>query len=387
MRYNHLDIVRLDNSMYTVKNTITKKYVKMGIREVDYLLHCIGCKCEELDLLSEEELDQSEKSFMLQKFEEWGFLEENDVTANLEKFDITKIKLCEMNPDKYLQRMPKAIKELFSIKGAVLLGMLTIFAFILLFSHPDELYTAALDSFHFSIVQYIIFYFMMIITTMLHEWGHAICCQRHGGKISSMGLMLFFLIPCFFCDVSDIYLFKDKKKSFSVAVAGISVNYALGTISCILFFVLNRFNIYLPLLMFYYFANIGFVVFNMIPFVKLDGYWVATALFNVDNLMDKSILILLIGMLHPTELSEVSCKNLKKAMLFLYGLISLTFRPIFWVISVHSLCEFLSERGMDWMCGVVVGFVLTVVIKDVSNLLKRYTEMYREQRKRVLSML
>lgn len=68
-------------------------------------------------------------------------------------------------------------------------------------------------------------------------------------------------------------------------------------------------------------------------------------------------------------------------------LISLAFRPIFWVISVYSLCEFLSDRGMDWMCGVVVGFVFTVVLKDVMNLLKRYVEMYRNQKQRVLSML
>lgn len=268
-----------------------------------------------------------------------------------------------------------------------MLGALTILAFAMLFRYPNELYRAAVDSLHFSLLQYIIFYLMMITTTMLHEWGHAICCHRHGGKISSMGLMLFFLIPCFFCDVSDIYLFKNRKKSFDVAVSGIAVNYALGTVSCILFFVLNRFGIYAPLLMFYFFANIGFVLFNMIPFVKLDGYWVVTALLEVDNLMDKSILILLTGILNPRGLKAAKCPKVKKDDAVPVRIQALVFRPIFWVISVHSLCAFLSERGMDWMCGVVVGFVLTVVIKDLSNLMKRYVEMYRCQKKRVLGML
>jgi putative peptide zinc metalloprotease protein len=387
MQYNHLDIVDLDGSMYTVKNTINKKYIKMGGREVKFLLESIGCVQDDFHFADMEELNQTEKELLTQKFDEWGFTGENVEGVNSEKFDITKIKICEIDPCRFLQRMPKFVKELFSIKGAVLLGVLTVVAFTLLFGHPDELYRATVDSLHFSILQYIIFYFMMIVTTMLHEWGHAICCHRHGGKISSMGMMLFFLIPCFFCDVSDIYMFKDRKKGFSVAVSGIAVNYGLGTISCILFFLLNRMGIYAPIFMFYYFANIGFVAFNMIPFVKLDGYWVATALFNVDNLMDKSILIFLTGILHPTELESVQCNPMKKTMLFLYGLISLAFRPIFWVISVYSLCEFLSDRGMDWMCGVVVGFVFTVVLKDVMNLLKRYVEMYRNQKQRVLSML
>lgn len=388
MQYNHLDIVNQGDGMYIVKNAVTKRYVKMGSREINYLFQCIGCESGEFDFSGEGDLDQEERIFMYQKFDEWGFLNEGSPEEkDSKKFDITKIKICEMNPDKLLQKIPKAIKELFSVKGALLVAALTILTFAMLFRYPNELYRAAMDSLHFSLLQYIIFCLMMIVTTMLHEWGHAICCHRHGGKISSMGLMLFFLIPCFFCDVSDIYLFKNRKKSFSVAVSGIAVNYALGTISCILFFVLNQFGIYAPLLMFYYFANIGFVIFNMIPFVKLDGYWVATALLEVDNLMDKSILIFLTGILNPNGLKDAKCRGTKKTMLFLYGFSALVFRPIFWVISVHSVCAFLDERGMDWMCGVVVGFVLTVVVKDLSNLMKRYVEMYRNQKQRVLGML
>ena len=82
-------------------------------------------------------------------------------------------------------------------------------------------------------------------------------------------------------------MFKDRKKSFSVAVSGIAINYAMGTLGCILFILLAAHNIYIPLLLFYYLANLGFVVFNLIPFVKLDGYWVVSSLLEVDNLMDK----------------------------------------------------------------------------------------------------
>lgn len=76
MQYNHLDIVNLDGGMYIVKNAVTKKYVKVGSREVNYLLQCIGCECEEFDFSKESELDQDEKTFMYQKFDEWGFLNE-----------------------------------------------------------------------------------------------------------------------------------------------------------------------------------------------------------------------------------------------------------------------------------------------------------------------
>ena len=202
-----------------------------------------------------------------------------------------------------------------------------------------------------------------------------------------MGLMLFFLMPCFFCDVSDIYMFRDKKKSFGVAVSGIAINYTMGTLGCILFFLLNMKGIYAPLLLFYYFANLGFVVFNLIPFVKLDGYWIATALIGVDNLMDKSILTFFTGLVKPKDLKDISCTKSKKRMLFMYGLSAIVFRPIFWVVSVYSAYEFLASKNMDYLCGLVVGFVLVVVYKDIADLLKRYVDMYRNQKHRVLGMI
>lgn len=385
MRYKHLEIECISDDLYTIKNLASKKYVKMGTRETKYLLQCLEYEGDELSFRNVGNLSDEEQEFMLQKYEEWGFLNEEEVIE--EKKDITKIKLCEFNPTDCLAKVPMWIQNLFSIKGAMIILGLTIAAYYCIFQNTELVFRAAVDCLSFSIPDYIIFYVMMILTTMLHEFGHAICCNRNGGKVSSMGLMLFFLMPCFFCDVSDIYMFRDKKKSFGVAVSGIAINYAMGTIGCILFFILALNNIYVPMLMFYYFANLGFVIFNLIPFVKLDGYWVATALIEVDNLMDKSILTFFTGLIKPKDLKNISCAKIKKQMLFLYGFSAIIFRPIFWVISVYSAYEFLASKNMVYLSGVVVGFVLVVVYKDISDLLKRYVDMYKNQKNRVLGMI
>lgn len=385
MIYRHLEIECIGDELYTVKNKVTRRYVKMGGRETKYLLSHIGYEGDELRFPGLEELNKEEQEFMLEKFEEWGFLNEDEVVE--EKKDITKIKLWEMNPERCLGRIPRWIQELFSIKGALLSLVLTIIAYTFIFRNAELVLTAATDCLHFTLPDFAIFYVMMILTTMLHEFGHAICCNRNGGKVSSMGLMLFFLMPCFFCDVSDIYMFRDKKKSFGVAVSGIAINYTMGTLGCVLFFLLNMKGVYAPLLLFYYFANLGFVVFNLIPFVKLDGYWIATALIGVDNLMDKSILTFLTGLVKPKDLKDISCTKSKKKMLFMYGFSAIVFRPIFWVVSVYSAYEFLASKNMDYLCGLVVGFVLVVVYKDIADLLKRYVDMYRNQKQRVLGMI
>ena len=42
---------------------------------------------------------------------------------------------------------------------------------------------------------------------------------------------------------------------------------------------------------------------------------------------------------------------------------------------------------MDYLCGVIVGFVFVMALKDISNLLKRYVDMYANQKQRVLRMV
>ena len=388
MRYKHLDIVFLEDGMFTVKNNSTKKYVKLGSRETDYLLRCLGYDGDEFNLSETVLLNPDEQIFMNQKFDEWGFLDENKAPEeDKKKFDFTRIKICEINPEDTLNKVPSFIKNLFSIRGALILIAMTVASYIVLCTHKEELLRAMQDSFHLSIAQYIAFYFMMIITIMLHEFGHAICCNRHGGKITSMGLMLFFMIPCFFCDVSDIYLFKDRKKSFGVAVSGIAINYMMGTAACLAYFYLYHIGIYAPLLMFYYFANVGFVVYNLFPFVKLDGYWVMTALLGVDNLLDKSIISFLTAILNPKSFEEVNCSLGKKLTLFLYGLVAILCRPVFWIVGIYSVCKYLDAKDFDYLCGILVGFMAIMILKDLSDLLKRYVDMYRNQRDRVLGLI
>ena len=112
-----------------------------------------------------------------------------------------------------------------------------------------------------------------------------------------------------------------------------------------------------------------------------------SSLLEVDNLMDKSILTFCTGVIKPGELKNIDCSSAKKRKLFLYGFSAIVFRPVFWIISVYSAYQFLAAKDMSYLCGVVVGFVFVVIYKDISDLLKRYVEMYKNQKQRVLGMI
>ena len=98
-----------------------------------------------------------------------------------------------------------------------------------------------------------------------HELAHAVVCKKYGGEVKSIGILLFFLIPCFYCDVTDIYKISEAKHRKRVALSGVYVNAFLGVLFLLVAFVLTMFQIIV--LPFYYFAVASLIVsiYNLIP--------------------------------------------------------------------------------------------------------------------------
>jgi putative peptide zinc metalloprotease protein len=51
------------------------------------------------------------------------------------------------------------------------------------------------------------------VVTALHECAHGLTCKHHGGEVHEIGFLLLFLLPCFYCNVSDAWLFRETAYS------------------------------------------------------------------------------------------------------------------------------------------------------------------------------
>src|SRR5262249_61144614 len=60
----------------------------------------------------------------------------------------------------------------------------------------------------------------VFVVTMLHESAHGLTCKRYGGEVHEIGFLLLFFMPCFYCNVSDAWLFREKSKRLWVTFAG-----------------------------------------------------------------------------------------------------------------------------------------------------------------------
>ena len=110
-----------------------------------------------------------------------------------------------------------------------------------------------------------------LISTSLHEMGHAATLNYYGGRPSRMGVMLFYLTPAFFCDVSDGWRLSHKHQRVRVAMAGVATQMIIaGGASLTALFVTST-GVQNGVLVF---AVVSYVagILNFLPFVKLDGY-------------------------------------------------------------------------------------------------------------------
>lgn len=396
MDIKHLTIEREEQkknmpSTYLVKNSINNQYIRLGINETYYLLTILNAqdKKESLGMEAVEDLPLNLKEILNGKFEEWGFLDEGIKIVKkspLEK--IKKIHIVKFNVKKVLDVIYPIYSKAFTKKFLfILLAMLLvlagffIYAFII-FSQNQSIEGAPVVNLKLSSMEILMIFFFFVINTFFHEFAHAVTCVKYGGKVTSMGLMLFYFIPCFYCDVSSVYHFNSKKNRAVVAISGIMVNLFIGCLLMFIAFILSSFNIFNIALFYMAISAVLISIYNLIPFVKLDGYWFLQALTGIDNLMDKSVILAYTSVFARRKLKELNINRFKRIFLSIYGVISMFFHQIFWVLSFISIYSIFDVKG-NWFIS-ICSLAFIIILFDFIKTIQHYRQIIKKDFDRML---
>ena len=114
---------------------------------------------------------------------------------------MVKLTLCD--PEALCRRISPLARPLRGRLGAVLtfLGAMTQLIFWIGLIHANGLYSAQGDSQPIVTLTFV----LLTVTCLFHEMAHGIVLASAGGRPRRLGIMLFYLIPAFFCDVSDSF--------------------------------------------------------------------------------------------------------------------------------------------------------------------------------------
>ncbi|AQG78946.1 hypothetical protein [Spirosoma montaniterrae] len=126
------------------------------------------------------------------------------------------------------------------------------------------------------------FYGIFILSTLLHEIGHAAACRHFNVRHGHIGLGMYLLAPVFFADVSDAWRVS-KYKRLVIDLAGIFMELLFYSLISVVYFCIDN-QLVLQLILL---RLIGTTA-NLNPFLRFDGYWALCDLTNEPNLRTKS---------------------------------------------------------------------------------------------------
>lgn len=130
----------------------------------------------------------------------------------------------------------------------------------------------------------------MVSLITLHEMAHGLALTRFGGRVDRVGLMLIYLLPAAFCDVSDGYRLPGRWRRVVVALAGIAVQLlAIASCAITLHIIGSGSDDLRQLLAVVLVLNATIVVANLIPFIRFDGYWALVAALDAPNLYTRGL--------------------------------------------------------------------------------------------------
>ncbi|MEV7606780.1 daptide biosynthesis intramembrane metalloprotease [Paenarthrobacter sp. NPDC089322] len=128
----------------------------------------------------------------------------------------------------------------------------------------------------------------MFVSTLLHELGHGMALSYFGGTPRRIGIMLFYLSPAFFCDVTDGWRLGSRKQRVIVALAGPLVHVGLGSIAMATQGLLPDSSMKDAAVL-YGVICYAVAILNLFPFIKLDGYVALMSAVDIPHLRKKSL--------------------------------------------------------------------------------------------------
>ncbi|MGP4018662.1 hypothetical protein [Saccharopolyspora sp. 5N708] len=127
-------------------------------------------------------------------------------------------------------------------------------------------------------VQVLLLLGLMIVSTLFHEVGHAAGCRYGGAKPGAIGVGVLLIVPCFYTNVTDAYRL-DRRGRLRTDLGGIYFN-AVFILAMAGIYGLTH---YPPLLVFIALSHIQ-ILQQLVPLLRLDGYYILGDLVGVPNL-------------------------------------------------------------------------------------------------------
>jgi putative peptide zinc metalloprotease protein len=206
--------------------------------------------------------------------------------------DLAEINFSVWDPNGFLTRVHARLGFIFT-RSFVAFNLI-LFAFIayVWIDRWGEIGRDSLEYYtftHKSLADIVEFWVLIFFVGFLHETAHGLAARHTGGEVHRMGFLLIYLSPCFFCDVTEAYMFGSKWQRITTVAAGLWSELILCGFATLAWWGLPPGGFvheisYKVILI----AGVAALLINLNPLVKLDGYYLFSELFDIVDLKENS---------------------------------------------------------------------------------------------------
>lgn len=196
------------------------------------------------------------------------------------------LKIPLWNPDALLIRLERRLRWIWSWTGFII-SLVIFFAGLTVFLFNWPRIQPSLNDF-LSLPNLALIWALTIVVKIIHEFGHGLTCKHYGGEIHEMGAMMIVFSPFLYADVTDSYVFSNKRHRILVAAAGIYIELVIAAIATLLWAISQPGPTQQLLFNLMLITSVWTVLFNANPLMKFDGYYMLTDLLDVPNLRAKA---------------------------------------------------------------------------------------------------
>ncbi len=190
------------------------------------------------------------------------------------------------DPDTILKKSLPVIRKIITLPGAVVWFLTACIALKVVIDNFDAASSQAQAV--LAPANLIFLYAGLVLTKVVHEFGHSIVCRRFGGEVHTMGLMLIVFTPLPYMDATSSWSLQSRWQRALVGASGMIFEIFTASLAVFVWANTGTGIIHSVAYNMMIVASVSTILFNANPLLRYDGYYVLSDLIDIPNLHTRS---------------------------------------------------------------------------------------------------
>lgn len=201
----------------------------------------------------------------------------------------------------------------------------------------------------------------VLLSTVWHELGHLAAATRGGARTARFGMGIYLFMPTAYVRIDDFFMIPTRAGRVITSMGGIYFDLISVSICLLLWRYTGNFTMLNQVALVTSYLLLIRIAFNLLPILRLDGYWAFTELIGIRHLREEGFSALLSAI--PALRERLGSGKLQGLPRLMAGVYSLLISLIF-VIITSSVYFYLRRIIVGWWpaYGEILSIALALVM-------------------------